>query len=180
MPWNWKFWQKEKPKPLTKIVSIAEEMKNTPFIPLTTNVQVIEKPAEESAKDRMDPAVKAKWVAALRSGAYKQGKNFLRQRKPHQRAEYCCLGVLCEIAAGEGVISSAKRNLDAMEFNAYSYGPESYSLVPPPEVTRWARLPNGVPNPSVPYKDAKRSMSFLNDREGLDFNQIADIIEEQL
>lgn len=32
------------------------------------------------------------WVAALRSGDYKQGNNWLRADD-----KYCCLGVLCEI-----------------------------------------------------------------------------------
>lgn len=39
--------------------------------------------------------LKAKWLAALRSGDYKQGKNYL-----HNSAKdtFCCLGVLCEVA----------------------------------------------------------------------------------
>lgn len=41
----------------------------------------------------MDAYLKAKWVAALRSGDYKQGKNQLCDG-----AAYCCLGVLCEVA----------------------------------------------------------------------------------
>lgn len=33
-----------------------------------------------------------KWIEALRSGNYKQGKQFLNKNE-----KYCCLGVLCEI-----------------------------------------------------------------------------------
>jgi hypothetical protein len=33
------------------------------------------------------------WIDALRSGKYKQGAGFLRQRG----AKYCCLGVACEV-----------------------------------------------------------------------------------
>lgn len=40
----------------------------------------------------MNPELKAKWVAALRSGQYKQTCEFLRDSKG-----YCCLGVLAEI-----------------------------------------------------------------------------------
>lgn len=40
----------------------------------------------------MDSAIKAKWVAALRSGKYQQGQNYLRHD-----GEYCCLGVLCDL-----------------------------------------------------------------------------------
>lgn len=45
-----------------------------------------------SAYGKMDPGWKAKWVAALRSGRYAQGKGHLRRG-----SRYCCLGVLCEI-----------------------------------------------------------------------------------
>lgn len=47
----------------------------------------------------MDKELKAKWVAALRSGKYKQGKGVLRG---HSNA-YCCLGVLCEVAGHDPV-----------------------------------------------------------------------------
>lgn len=42
----------------------------------------------------MTPELKAQWVAALRSEKYKQGIGLLRNRHD----EYCCLGVLCELA----------------------------------------------------------------------------------
>lgn len=41
----------------------------------------------------MNPEWKKKWVEALRSGKYKQGKEALCFGD-----KYCCLGVLCEIA----------------------------------------------------------------------------------
>ena len=41
----------------------------------------------------MNSELKAKWVAALRSGRYKQGDGLLRSRND----EYCCLGVLCDV-----------------------------------------------------------------------------------
>jgi len=40
----------------------------------------------------MDAQLKAKWVAALRSGEYPQGNGFLEKD-----GCYCCLGVLCAI-----------------------------------------------------------------------------------
>jgi hypothetical protein len=33
-----------------------------------------------------------KWVAALRSGKYEQGKGYLKREN-----KYCCLGVLCDL-----------------------------------------------------------------------------------
>lgn len=49
----------------------------------------------------MDPAIKEKWVKALRSGAYRQGSEAFRLRSPQFGIEYCCLGVLCEISGSE-------------------------------------------------------------------------------
>ncbi len=43
----------------------------------------------------MDPELKKKWVAALRSGEYKQGRNRLHRKVDNS---FCCLGVLCEVA----------------------------------------------------------------------------------
>ena len=41
----------------------------------------------------MNQEIKTKWVAALRSGDYKQGTDYLKKDDC-----YCCLGVLCEIS----------------------------------------------------------------------------------
>lgn len=47
----------------------------------------------------MDNKLKAKWVAALRSGKYKQAQDRLRRD-----GGYCCLGVLCDVSgAGEWI-----------------------------------------------------------------------------
>ena len=43
---------------------------------------------------------KANWIAALRSGKYKQGKRALRQPIDGGGDSYCCLGVLCDITPG--------------------------------------------------------------------------------
>jgi hypothetical protein len=44
----------------------------------------------------MDENIKEKWVNALRSGEYKQGRARLQCHD-----EYCCLGVLVDVAAPE-------------------------------------------------------------------------------
>ena len=41
----------------------------------------------------MDPKLKRKWLAALRSGKYLQGRNRLRRGN-----RFCCLGVLADVA----------------------------------------------------------------------------------
>lgn len=44
----------------------------------------------------MNQKIKKKWIEALRSGKYKQGKTLLRSAN-----KFCCLGVLCDIIKNE-------------------------------------------------------------------------------
>ena len=44
---------------------------------------------------KLPPTIKTKWVAALRSGKYKQDTGRLRTADG-----FCCLGVLCDITKG--------------------------------------------------------------------------------
>lgn len=46
----------------------------------------------------MNADVKARWLAALRSGEYQQGQNQLRDSEDH----FCCLGVLCDVVDPDG------------------------------------------------------------------------------
>jgi hypothetical protein len=46
----------------------------------------------------MDAELKAKWVAALRSGEYEQARGMLHDE---QHGGYCCLGVLCKVVGAE-------------------------------------------------------------------------------
>lgn len=50
----------------------------------------------------MDGHLKARWVEALRSGKYKQGKSVLRDSNNN----YCCLGVLADIDSVENTLCS--------------------------------------------------------------------------
>ncbi len=48
------------------------------------------------AKFKLDPKKKKKWVAALRSGRYKQGEGALKKSgfvDGKKETQYCCLGV---------------------------------------------------------------------------------------
>lgn len=50
----------------------------------------------------MKADLKTKWVEALRSGDYQQGRKYLRKANVHTGVvQWCCLGVLCEIS-GKG------------------------------------------------------------------------------
>lgn len=50
---------------------------------------------------RMPKTLKKKWVKALRSGHYRQGKGFLQQIGRNE-VQNCCLGVLCRISGLKG------------------------------------------------------------------------------
>lgn len=50
----------------------------------------------------MNKKLKAKWIKALLSGEYVQGKEYLRRRAGGSTpTKYCCLGVLCEISGAK-------------------------------------------------------------------------------
>lgn len=48
---------------------------------------------------KMAPELKARWIAALRSGQFKQCDGQLREDLDDGSCAYCCLGVLGEVAA---------------------------------------------------------------------------------
>lgn len=60
----------------------------------------------------MDAKIKADWIAALRSGEWKQARGQL-----HKDGAYCCLGVLCEVA---GI---AHNDMDCLSDPVRGYGP---------------------------------------------------------
>jgi hypothetical protein len=45
----------------------------------------------------MDNTLKQRWVSALRSGKYEQGRGMLRHKNDNGLDCFCCLGVLCDI-----------------------------------------------------------------------------------
>lgn len=104
----------------------------------------------------MKPEIKELWLKALRSGEYKQAKNYLRRND-----QFCCLGVLCDL--------HAKAGLGFWDGENYLWE----GKVLPRTIQEWAGL-----NTSEPEAEG-RTLSGLND-DGVDFNEIADIIERGL
>ncbi len=115
----------------------------------------------------MNPDIKAQWVEALRSGEFKQGKGVLQRSD----GKFCCLGVLCELAARAGVIESP-----TIFDGSYIYASEGAYL--PIEVSTWAGLSDNY-SPRNPRIANIVSLAKRND-EGLPFSEIADLIEGQL
>ena len=117
----------------------------------------------------MKKEIAEKWVAALRSGEYKQVKSTLFDGEG-----YCCLGVLCKVMGRNFVRNN-------------NYNPKSYivdgtssSWMLPPEVKAFAgmRTINGDLNErdSKTYEDL--TLIHLNDG-GESFDHIADVIEQK-
>jgi hypothetical protein len=116
----------------------------------------------------MNPIIKEKWVKALRSGEYKQGKGILRAGE----ASFCCLGVLCDLYGrdtGEEWKGGGCEDDDCEE-----YAMSGATALLPVDVQDWAGL--GDEDPLV----KEHTLSEWNDSQGRDFAAIADLIEEAL
>jgi hypothetical protein len=109
---------------------------------------------------RRTPAqVIALWLKALRSGKYEQTVGVLKDD-----AGYCCLGVLCDLAAKDGGQQFHKFD----EYNQEFYDGEA--LDPPHEMSKYLGLSS--------YHRGR--LILMNDIEGKSFAQIADYIEAHI
>jgi len=128
----------------------------------------------------MKADIKDRWVNALRSGDYKQGTQCLLS----EDGSYCCLGVLCDLYMKESnqevewetTEDSRGVNMKVASF----YG---YTTILPETIREWAGL--NEQSPSVTYVDMDGEggyfmLSNLNDEHELSFEELAELIEEQL
>jgi hypothetical protein len=124
---------------------------------------------------KMNPEIKKRWVAALRSGKYQQGKASLHTFS-HGVDRFCCLGVLCEILVEDGATarSGVVRYQDRPTGRKQDVDSEYY---PPRSVQELAGI---AESPQVVIEGRLEPLSGLNDNGAYTFAQIADLIEEQL
>lgn len=110
-----------------------------------------------------------KWVAALRSGEFKQGKYVLHQVDTDS---YCCLGVGCKVAMANGVqLETGTIQIDGKyEGVATRFDCEHTFL--PKSVKDWLGLTSSVGCSHAGY------LTELND-SGKTFSKIADLIESE-
>lgn len=135
---------------------------------------------------KMNPGVKALWLDALRGDDYTQGQAQLATPE----GEFCCLGVLCDLAVKNGVIPEPV----VSEINGSGgrigllYGTPANDLYDrdnglylPKEVIEWSgvnRTGDREQDPESPSWVHRPPLSALND-EGKTFAEIADIIEAE-
>lgn len=115
----------------------------------------------------MKKAIKKRWVKALRSGDYKQGTEFLHQRKDGVD-QWCCLGVLCDV---EGVPSEPRQSYVYPEENTsekFRMG-GSISILSPELLTKFG------------LTDIQQGkLANMNDHQGKSFVEIADFVEKEI
>lgn len=143
----------------------------------------------------MKKEIADEWIRVLRSGQYRQGKQRLRRGD-----QFCCLGVLCEIAVSAGqpilVIDPDESFLESRDRQrVWAYDGETTGL--PTSVANWAGIEWRsilVPTDAVVevlgpvrlgevggglhswVEHPRVSLATLNDR-GATFKEIADVIE---
>ena len=121
----------------------------------------------------MKEDIKNKWVAALRSGDYKQGRNALEKN-----GEFCCLGVLSDLSIKEDICTKKAKDISGAGLVTFydKFDNFGWEGTLPRAVKEWAgmkdtvgTLPDGA--------EVKSSLLQLNDSAKYSFEQIADVIE---
>lgn len=128
----------------------------------------------------MEPQLKSEWITALRSGEYKQNSGVLKgvivtlgdgeYIEDDQEIGHCCLGVLCEVLAKQGV---GEWGTDGVTF---FFGNDSYSTSLTGDLVNSKKLLTDI---GLSEASQDRLIS-MNDVERRNFDEIADHIEEYL
>lgn len=110
-----------------------------------------------------------KWVDALRSGDYGQGRHALASG-----GRYCCLGVACDLAVKDGLPIDVTERMGSDTLTQRIWFDDADAILPP-SVRQWLGIdecdPKGI------YNGEQHKLSMLNDDGGFNFDDIADIIE---
>lgn len=148
----------------------------------------------------MKPEIAEKWVKALRSKKYRQGKYVLKKKTQAGTVQYCCLGVLCELydaqkkqgqkGAGLVVRRATQKQISGLRYyinknsTVYSFnGKNKTEAITelPYHVQKWAGMRSSsgqLPDkPGGNLLFSKPSLANLNDK-GRTFEQIATVIEK--
>lgn len=114
---------------------------------------------------KMNPEIKAKWVADLRSGKFAQGRRILCQfGVKDEQPKFCCLGVLATQVGGK------TPTVRDDSFTMFSSGGE-YPL------HHWQTVLEQQTHISL---EAVSKCIRMNDEQGKTFSEIADWVEANL
>lgn len=129
----------------------------------------------------MNPELKVRWLAALRSGSYRQARKSLQTVPPDGQAGFCCLGVLCDLIAPD--------HWDWIEERENEYG-EVYNITKPhqladgeddqlsPEAMAMVGMSESEMHKLIAMNDGVGSIQ--KDSPPMDFLTIANWIESNL
>ena len=121
----------------------------------------------------MKKEIADKWIKALRSGQYKQGLNYLNENNTN----FCCLGVLCEIALSEGLNISKVGKLKCQpapeESYIYEYNGDMQNLHI--SIIVWGDMHI---DKSINEHTCIGELISMNDNQGCSFEEIAKFIED--
>lgn len=119
----------------------------------------------------MKKSIATAWVAALRSGKFKQGTGALLDKSTGEKC-HCCLGVLC-------TLSPWKNTYDRMEG-------EDANGVLPKKIRDWAgmrdqhgKVTTVIDENPFTTGEVPTTLVTLNDKRRWTFTQIADLIEKK-
>lgn len=117
---------------------------------------------------KLTKRLKNKWVKALKSGNYKQGRRCLKQKDEKGNYTYCCLGVMADICGlhpklGDDTTFIGGRNFNGFPLNEIAL--KGYTKIP--------TILHGDTNiPNI--------LAGMNDIRQCSFDEIADYIQKNL
>lgn len=127
-------------------------------------MQVIDKKTGKKKDVKLPKEFKKKWIAALRSGEFKQNHDgFLEDRENR----YCCLGVACKI-------THPKLKIKGISLINYYYFKEKAKKLRLPSIIK-----GGCNNEEDDYNAVVEKLTNMND-SGKSFKVIATYIEKNL
>lgn len=106
-----------------------------------------------------------KWIGALKSGSYKQGRHFLCESDGNDW-QYCCLGVLCSILDVPYTLFTNGQKQKYIKLY------EGCSRFPPQNIIK-----SEDENTLILRRDWQKTLAKMND-EGSTFDEIADFISD--
>lgn len=120
-----------------------------------------------------------RWFVALRSGDYKQTKEYLSIIVDDAQ-HFCCMGVACHL----GKIPTLEHNIYSLPDGTYiTYGEDEYDndeamseTTLPTIGQQWLGVTSSDPEVNLP--SGSESLATLNDSRGWSFEQIADAVEQ--